>query len=437
VVGAGVAGLAAASRLRREGLRVEVFEARDRIGGRIFTHRDERAPFPVELGAEFVHGDAPETSRILEGARLSACEVRGDHWLAQRGRIRRTSFWKGIDRVLRRIEPNDPDETVAAFLARKPGGPGLARQRSAARGFVQGFYAADLDRISAHSVAAVDGENPGESASHAARLVEGYDRVAAGLARGLGARLHLRAIVREVAWERGGAELTVRSKSGRIRRIAARGAIITVPLGVLKAPPDEPGGIRFRPDPSRIRRALGGLAMGSVTRLSFWVKEFPWLRAPAASRNGQLDHLSFLHLNRDPFRVWWTAYPLRRPIMVAWSGGSPAAGLARRSRSEVESIAMKSLSDGLGVSIRRVSSCVKEIWTHNWDADPYARGAYSYSLVGGSQAAKSLARPVEATLFFAGEATDPEAGGTVEGAIATGLRAARQVSATLRREEGA
>jgi monoamine oxidase len=435
VVGAGVAGLAAASQLGRRGLRVEVLEARGRIGGRIFTHHDERAPFPVELGAEFIHGDAPETSRILESARLSACEVRGEHWLAQSGALRRTSFWKGVDRVLRRIDPSDDDESVAAFLARKPGGRSLARQRRAARDFVQGFYAADPERLSAQSVAAGDDESPSEAASHAARLTEGYDRVAAGLARGLGARLHLRASVTEIAWERGGAELTVRSRSGRTRRIAARCAIVTVPLGVLQARGDEPGGIRFRPDPPHIRRALGALAMGSAIRLAFWVKEFPWQRA--ASRDGRLDHLSFLHLKRDPFRVWWTAYPLRRPMMVAWSGGPPAAELSRRSRPEVESIALRGLAEGLGVSIRRVSSCVKEVWTHNWDADPYARGAYSYPLVGGSEAAKSLARPVESTLFFAGEATDPEAAGTVEGAIATGLRAARQVSALFRRKAGA
>ena len=86
VVGAGVAGLAAAGELRRDGLRVAVFEARDRIGGRVFTHRDERVPVPIELGAEFIHGDAPETRRILDAAGLLACEVAGEHWRATRGR---------------------------------------------------------------------------------------------------------------------------------------------------------------------------------------------------------------------------------------------------------------------------------------------------------------------------------------------------------------
>ena len=74
------------------------------------------------------------------------------------------------------------------------------------------------------------------------------------------------------------------------------------------------------------------------------------------------------------------------------------------------------------------------IRTHDWDADPHARGAYSYARVGGSQAAKTLARPVEGTLFFAGEATDTEGRtGTVEGALATGLRAARQVETALKK----
>jgi monoamine oxidase len=63
---------------------------------------------------------------------------------------------------------------------------------------------------------------------------------------------------------------------------------------------------------------------------------------------------------------------------------------------------------------------------HDWLGDPYARGAYSYPIVGGSEAAKVLARPVQQTLFFAGEAMDSEMrSGTVHGAIGSGRRAAK------------
>ena len=65
IVGAGVAGLAAARRLTEAGVSIVVLEARDRVGGRIFTVRDERSPVPIELGAEFMHGSAPEVAEIV------------------------------------------------------------------------------------------------------------------------------------------------------------------------------------------------------------------------------------------------------------------------------------------------------------------------------------------------------------------------------------
>ena len=70
---------------------------------------------------------------------------------------------------------------------------------------------------------------------------------------------------------------------------------------------------------------------------------------------------------------------------------------------------------------------------HDWASDPYARGAYSYPLVGGANAARELGRPVEKTLFFAGEATcPPPANGTVEGAIESGERVAKEILSNTR-----
>jgi monoamine oxidase len=142
--------------------------------------------------------------------------------------------------------------------------------------------------------------------------------------------------------------------------------------------------------------------------------------------------LSFLFTRGGPFNVWWTAYPMRSPLAIAWSGGPPAAALAGKSTEEIASIACGALAEHLGISRRRVASRLLAAWSHDWDGDPFARGAYSYARAGGSRAAAALARPVEGTLFFAGEAADAEGRtGTVEGALATGLRAARQVGRSI------
>ena len=430
IVGAGVAGLAAARELHRRGFRVAVLEARDRIGGRILTQRDERLPLPIEMGAEFIHGEAPETARVLAEAGLLACDIAGDHWQAQRGKIRpAVGFWRKIDRVLQRIDAEGPDESFTNFLARRPGGRSLARDRTAAREFVQGFHAADLDEIGIRSLAPA-GEPPSGSAARIGRVVEGYDRIPRWLARDLGDALRLHTPVAEIAWERGRAELTLRPESGEISRVVARTVIVTVPLGVLQAPPGEPGGLRFRPDPPRIRKAIDRLAMGSVIHLSVCFRDFPW----RTLKGDSLDRLSFLHTRGSPFNVWWTAYPLRAPLVVAWSGGPPAAALAGKRDEEITAAALRSLAEHLGISRRRVESRVLATWSHDWEHDPFSRGAYSYARVGGSEAARALARPVEGTLFFAGEAADAEGrNGTVEGALATGLRAARQVGSALSR----
>ena len=87
IVGAGVAGLAAARKLHEEGARIAILEARDRIGGRILTVRDERTPVPIELGAEFVHGTAEEVVELAREARLVICDIHGERWRATRGKL--------------------------------------------------------------------------------------------------------------------------------------------------------------------------------------------------------------------------------------------------------------------------------------------------------------------------------------------------------------
>jgi phytoene dehydrogenase-like protein len=169
VVGAGAAGLAAADALRRAGLGVVVLEARDRIGGRIFTHRDARVPVPIELGAEFVHGEAPETNRLLREAGQALLDLGGESWERRGGRLHPAGeYWRLVDRVLSRISEEDPDLTLDEWLAKKPGGPSLARARTLTRRFVQGFHAADPARVSLRSLAAAGRPPPNRRAAPAA-----------------------------------------------------------------------------------------------------------------------------------------------------------------------------------------------------------------------------------------------------------------------------
>jgi monoamine oxidase len=141
----------------------------------------------------------------------------------------------------------------------------------------------------------------------------------------------------------------------------------------------------------------------------------------------QLDDVAYIHTPRKTFNVFWTQHPLRAPLLTAWSGGPPASTLAAQGAGAVEETVLRELSAALQIRRSRLEAQVERIYFHDWSSDRYSLGAYSYIGVGGTDAPRQLTRPVESTLFFAGEATDTENSGTVEGAIASGIRAARQI----------
>lgn len=433
VIGGGVAGLAAARRLTEEDVRVVVLEARDRIGGRIFTVRDERIPVPIELGAEFLHGTADEVVEIARESRLVVCDIHGNRWQASRGKltpVREDDFWTRLGRVMRRLDPKrTPDRSFQEFLDTKPGGASLAPARTLARAFVAGFHAADPARVSERSLAA-GGIPQNEDERRQARILDGYDRVPAALAASV-RDVRPSHVVREIAWEPGGVEVryvTAASAGVPATRgtITARAAVVTVPLGVLHQT-DGASAIAFTPEVDDVRRAAGQLAMGSAARVVFLFREPVWdarsVRARAGGRS--LAELTFLHSTDEDVPVWWTAAPVRAPVMVGWAGGPNAARLISRGASDVQGRAVRALARQLGMRRQRLEGLVEHCWYHDWEHDPFSRGAYSHALVGGSGAAKRLARPVANTLFFAGEAAD-HAGrnGTVHGAIGSGRHAA-------------
>jgi monoamine oxidase len=191
-----------------------------------------------------------------------------------------------------------------------------------------------------------------------------------------------------------------------------------------------PSSITFSPDVDDVRRAASRLAMGTVGRIVLLFEEPFWESKAMKRKTGgrSLAQLSFLHSSDDDVPVWWTAAPARMSTLVGWAGGTTASRLVARGAAEVEARAIAAIGRLFGMRRRHVESLVVACWYHDWLADPFTRGAYSYALVGGSAAAQQLAKPVARTLFFAGEAASAEGRtGTVHGAIGTGHDAADAV----------
>ena len=119
------------------------------------------------------------------------------------------------------------------------------------------------------------------------------------------------------------------------------------------------------------------------------------------------------------------------PVLTAWAGGHAADRLLAESPDSRIDRALQSLTETFVMKRATIDDLLDAARTHDWQADPFSRGAYSYAAVGGTRAHQELARQVESTLFFAGEATNDQETGTVAGALASGRRAAREALRSL------
>jgi monoamine oxidase len=154
---------------------------------------------------------------------------------------------------------------------------------------------------------------------------------------------------------------------------------------------------------------------------------------------GKYQGASFFHSAATAFPTFWTSLPLRAPLLTAWIAGPKAARLSMYEMPDIVRQALESLSAVFGGRPQSEFE-LEAAYLHNWQTDPFARGAYSYIGVGGGDARRTLAEPLEGTLFFAGEATDTEdEAATVTGALQSGERAAREVAErlTTRKAKGA
>jgi monoamine oxidase len=423
VIGAGAAGLAAARDLSGAGKKVCVLEGRERIGGRIWTIHAADLPLPIELGAEFIHGEAEDTFSIVESAALLAYQLPDTHWWSSRGRWRlENDFWEKMNAIRRRIPAGAHDVAFAEFLKRQRRiAPHLKQM---ALQYVEGYHASHADRISAASLRTSDEEQE-EQKQH--RIANGYDTLVEWLRSSLDPQrssLRLGSEVTEVAWGRGAVEV----KTGRGEKFRAKAAVITIPIGVWKTP----GGIRFDPLLREKQKVIEKLEVGHVVKMVFRFRERFWdapdfVKRRAKTKNW-LEGMP-LHFVRGDDRfvpTWWTTAPVRSPLLTAWAGGHAADALLADS-SRIVDRALDSLAKTFAVKRRDIEPLLDATHMHDWQADRFSRGAYSYAGVGGQNAHESLAKPIRGTLFFAGEATSGDETGTVSGAVATGKRAAKQV----------
>lgn len=423
VLGAGMAGLTAARALAERGLRVTVLEARERVGGRVMTrHENGQA---IELGAEFVHGRAPELWALIEEAGLEAVEREGTMLRSREG-VGVAEDDPEDDAVFAPLEALEgregPDMPFAEWLAQSDV---PEEERAGLTAYVEGFNAADARVIGIHGLGAqqkAEEEIDGDLTWH---VRGGYAQVAEYLARRigeLGGKIVPGAEVKEVDWQ----PQSVRVVTTDGAHYQAEKCVIALPLPVVQRMND--GGIMVQPQPQAILEARR-IAMGHVARFSLVFRRAWWVDAPNACDTETMRRMSFLFTQETLPSVWWTPHPEdSAPMLTAWVGGPRSARLNGLSAEELGRAACGTLAQVFGLPEGDLLAELQATHVHDWSGDPYALGAYSYIPAGALDAPRKMGEPERGTLFFAGEYTDVTAHwGTVHAAMRSGLRAAAQV----------
>lgn len=400
IIGAGAAGLIAARESAAAGRDVLLLEARDRAGGRMLTIRDPRAQAPVELGAEFVHGSHELMLSLLEAAGIARQERPDDDddedWLQE----------KKIGELLKHVDELSEDMSLAGYVRRYAPDPAMRDVAEGMLAYAEGFDAADPEIISVEAFAE-EWWSDASIRGSGSRLLDGYGLLVDFMLRSLGnATVHFRSVVERIEWKRG--EVVVHAvREGTRETHAARRAIVTLPPSVMQERT-----IFDPPLPRETQEALRLLAMGPVYKVVMVLDE------------ALLTGIEFVHRDETPFPALWHSLPNARTL-TAWAGGPSADRLRGLSHEEIIRAAVVSAERALGMSLEKA---LENAYLHDWQRDPFALGAYSYARVGGLTARDTLAKPVEETLFIAGEACAGEGfGGTVAGALDTGMRTARAI----------
>jgi len=229
ILGAGMAGLAAAEELARTGLPVTVLEARDRVGGRVHTIYQPSLESPVEVGAEFIHGAESATWPFIRKAHLKTDELPDRHWELYQGTLSESrKFWEQLSAVSEKIDLRAPDQDFCSFLRNGCGVSETARWL--ATEYVEGFHAAPADHISVHSIARAEAAAEREDGMRQFRLRQGYAALLDWFVRQLNKRavpVLYQHVIRTVCWEPGEVEIQAATPNGSVI-LRATAALVTI-----------------------------------------------------------------------------------------------------------------------------------------------------------------------------------------------------------------
>jgi monoamine oxidase len=405
IIGAGAAGLMAARKLSAAGHPVTVLEASDRLGGRMHTIQPPGFNRVIEEGAEFIHGKLPLTLQLMKEAGISFQPVTGKMIRVKEGKwLQQDEFVEGWDELIHRMDTLEKDLTLADFLQLYFSEEKYAALRQSVQRFAEGFDVADTRLAS--TLAMRDEWKHEQDEQY--RIPGGYGQLVQYLARACsadGCIIHTSCTVKTIRWERNKAAAVTADG----QTFTASKMIITAPLGVLQAAPQHVTAIAFEPAIDAQQQALQQIGYGAVVKVTLQFSEPFW--------QAYDKEIGFL-LSQEIIPTWWTLHPATDPILTGWLGGPQTARFSDADDATVIQQALQSLANIFSMPAAQLKTLLTASHVARWQSNTFSLGAYSYNKLFTTAARQLLNKPVQDTLFFAGEALyDGVNGGTVEAAL--------------------
>lgn len=423
VIGAGASGLMAALQLSRAGKKVQVLEARERVGGRIHTVPSATGAGVIELGAEFIHGDLPVTQQLLKEAGIAYHRVEGGMWRLENGELMQNEqFIPEWEELAHKMEQLQEDMALTDFLATYFSGEQYEKLRRAVIDYAAGYDTADPTIASTF---ALREEWLQEEESPQYRIDTGYSSLMHYMVQSitaLGGQVITGALVKEVHWQP--QKVVVTTSEGDC--YTAQRVVVALPLGVLQATEPCLSAVAFIPAVTACGQAFQQIGMGVVIKVIMEFTTAFW-NDMEITKGKQLNDMQFLFSDK-PIGTWWTQVPDKRPILTGWLGGYKAEEYKGASQETLLESALLALSGIFHISVDVLQQQLLAFSAINWTEEAFTLGSYSYTTIHTQDALDLLEQGVADTLFWAGEAfyKGPLIG-TVEAALVSGQQVAEKL----------